>query len=169
MKPLILAVNRQDLKKQIPVFRAGDSVRVAVRIIEGDKERIQNFEGVCIARHGTGMDETFTVRRVSYGVGMERIFMLHSPRVESVKVLRQGHARRSKLYYLRELTGKKARLPETRRKRLPKDAMEEVAAAVAVSPPAPEAASPAEPEPESATASEAAPTTEGESPADAKS
>jgi len=164
LNPLILEVNRQDLKKQIPVFRAGDSVRVAVRIVEGDKERIQNFEGVCIARHGAGMDETFTVRRVSYGVGMERIFMLHSPRVESVTVLRQGHSRRSKLYYLRDLTGKKARLPETRRKRQPKDAMEDVAAAIA---PAATTTSQAEPEPaaapEAAPEAEASPETDGES------
>lgn len=117
MNPLILEVNRQDLKKQVPSFRPGDTVRVAVRILEGDKERIQNFEGVCIARHGSGMDETFTVRRVSFGVGMERIFPLHSPRIESVTVVRQGRVRRAKLYYLRERTGKKARLAETRRKR----------------------------------------------------
>lgn len=121
MNPLILEVNRQDLKKQVPSFRPGDTVRVAVRILEGDKERIQNFEGVCIGRHGTGMDETFTVRRVSFGVGMERIFPLHSPRIESIMVVRQGRVRRAKLYYLRERTGKKARLAETRRKREARD------------------------------------------------
>jgi large subunit ribosomal protein L19 len=98
-----------------------------VRIIEGDKERTQNFEGVCIGRNGAGMNETFTVRRVSYGVGMERIFPLHSPRVESIAVLRHGHVRRAKLYYLRELTGKKARLAETRKKRLARNSMLDVA------------------------------------------
>jgi len=100
------------LKSDIPDFRPGDSVRVAVRIKEGDKERIQNFEGVCIRRSGSGVRETFTVRRVSYGVGMERIFPLHSPRVESITVVRKGKVRRAKLYYQRELRGKKARISE---------------------------------------------------------
>lgn len=117
---LINEVVKDQLKKQIPDFRPGDTIRVAVRIIEGDKERIQNFEGVCIGRHGAGMDETFTVRRVSFGVGMERIFPIHSPRIESIAVVRHGRVRRAKLYYLRDLTGKKARLSETRRKRLAK-------------------------------------------------
>ena len=100
------------LKSDIPDFRPGDNVRVAVRIKEGDKERIQNFEGVCIRRSGSGVRETFTVRRVSYGVGMERIFPLHSPRVESITVVRKGKVRRAKLYYQRELRGKKARIGE---------------------------------------------------------
>jgi len=100
------------LKKDIPDFRPGDTVRIAVRIIEGDKERIQNYEGVCIRRKGGGFRETFTVRRVSYGVGMERIFPLHSPKIESIKVLRRGKVRRAKLYYQRELRGKKARITE---------------------------------------------------------
>ncbi len=121
VNPIIAEVVRKQLKTKIPSFRAGDTLRVAVRIVEGDKDRIQNFEGVCIGRNGDGMDENFTVRRVSFGVGMERIFPIHSPRIESVKVLRHGHARRAKLYYLRELTGKKARLTEAKRKRLAKD------------------------------------------------
>lgn len=117
MHPIIVDIIRDQVKKKVPDFRPGDQVRVAVRIVEGDKERTQNFEGVCIGRNGSGMDETFTVRRVSYGVGMERIFPLHSPRVESIEVTRQGRVRRAKLYYLRDLTGRKARLSETRRKR----------------------------------------------------
>ncbi len=146
MESIIADVTRNHLKQQVPDFRAGDALRVAVRIVEGDKERIQNFEGVCIARQGGGMDETFTVRRVSYGVGMERIFPLHSPRVESITVLRQGHVRRAKLYYLRDLTGKKARLAESRRKRLSKNSMVDVAAAAGRDESAPEAppADPAE-------------------------
>ncbi|MCH7490724.1 MAG: 50S ribosomal protein L19, partial [Gemmatimonadetes bacterium] len=112
--------------KQVPDFRAGDSIRVAFRIIEGDKERVQKFEGVCIARRGGGLNATFTVRRVSYGVGMERTFPLHSPRVESITVIRHGQVRRAKLYYLRDLTGKKARLSVTKRKRLAKGHLLEV-------------------------------------------
>lgn len=138
MESIIAEVTRNHLKREVPDFRAGDQLRVAVRIIEGDKERIQNFEGVCIARQGTGMDETFTVRRVSYGVGMERIFPLHSPRVESIVVLRQGHVRRAKLYYLRDLTGKKARLAETKRKRLARNSMLEVTGAAGLDESAPE-------------------------------
>jgi len=103
------------MKTDIPDFRPGDTVNVAVRIVEGEKERIQHFEGVCIRRKGSGLSETFTVRRLSYGVGMERIFPLHSPRVESIKVVRQGKVRRAKLYYLRERRGKKARISERRR------------------------------------------------------
>ena len=117
MNILVRNIARDYMKQSVPDFRPGDTVRVAVRIVEGDKERIQNFEGVCIGRSGTGMDETFTVRRVSFGVGMERIFPLHSPRVESIQVLRHGRVRRAKLYYLRDLSGRKARIAETRRKR----------------------------------------------------
>lgn len=114
---LMKTVEQSFMKKEVPDFRPGDTLRVAVRIVEGDKERIQNFEGVCIGRHRGGLDETFTVRRVSFGVGMERIFPLHSPRIEEIKVVRHGRVRRSKLYYLRDLTGKQARIAETRRKR----------------------------------------------------
>ncbi len=123
MSQLIQSIERQFMKREVPDFRPGDTVRVAVRIIEGDKERIQNFEGVCIGRQGGGMDETFTVRRVSFGVGMERIFPLHSPRIEEIKVLRHGRVRRAKLYYLRDRTGKQARIADTRRKRDEKNVM----------------------------------------------
>ncbi len=114
MHPLVREAEASQLKTDRPYFRPGDTIRVAVRIVEGGKERIQNFEGVCIARRGSGLRETFTVRRVSFNVGMERIFPLHSPRVDSIKVVRRGRARRAKLYYLRDLRGKKARLTERR-------------------------------------------------------
>lgn len=116
-------LERGYMKKEIPDFRPGDTVSVAVRIVEGDKERIQNFEGVVIARSGEGMSAVFTVRRVSFGIGMERTFMLHSPRVETIKVIRHGRVRRAKLYYLRDLSGRKARIAETRRKRAEKGSM----------------------------------------------
>ncbi len=110
--PIIRDYVAQQLKKDIPDFGPGDTVRVSVLISEGDKERIQDFVGVCIRRKGSGISETFTVRRVSYGVGMERIFPLHSPKIEKIEVLRRGRVRRAKLYYLRELRGKKARIVE---------------------------------------------------------
>lgn len=104
----------KNLRRDLPEFRPGDTVRVSVRIVEGEKERIQDFEGICIRRRGGGMRETFTVRRVSYGIGMERIFPLHSPLIEKIEVMRRGKVRRSRLYYLRELRGKKARVTEDR-------------------------------------------------------
>jgi large subunit ribosomal protein L19 len=102
----------QYLKKDIPEFRAGDTVRVSVKIAEGDKERIQDYEGVVIRRRGEGIAETITVRRVSFGVGIERIFPLHSPKVDAIKVIRRGKVRRAKIYFLRDLRGKKARIVE---------------------------------------------------------
>ncbi len=93
-------------------FRPGDTVRVHVRIVEGGKERIQDYEGVCIRRHGGGLNETFTVRRISYGVGMERIFPMQSPRIAGIEVVRHGKVRRANLSYLRNLRGKKARITE---------------------------------------------------------
>jgi large subunit ribosomal protein L19 len=102
------------LRDDIPAFRPGDTVRVNVRVREGEKERIQAFEGVCIGRKHGGISETFTVRKVSGGVGVERIFPLHSPSIESIKVVRQGRVRRAKLYYLRNLRGKAARIKERR-------------------------------------------------------
>ena len=114
MHPLIREAEAAHIRTDRPYFRVGDTVRVAVRIVEGNKERLQNFEGVVIARKGSGVRETFTVRRVSFNVGMERIFPLHSPRVEDIKVVRRGRVRRAKLYYLRDLRGKKARLTERR-------------------------------------------------------
>jgi len=104
----------KQMRRDLPDFRPGDSVRVSVRIVEGDKERVQDFEGLCIRRRGGGLRETFTVRRVSYGVGMERIFPFHSPAIEKITVVRRGKVRRSRLYYLRDLRGKKARITEDR-------------------------------------------------------
>jgi large subunit ribosomal protein L19 len=104
------------LRKDIPDFKAGDTVRVHVKVVEGNRERIQIFEGVVIARRGGGIRETFTVRRVSYGVGVERVFPLHSPRLDKIEVMRRGRVRRAKLYYLRNLTGKAARIEDIRRK-----------------------------------------------------
>ncbi len=100
------------LKSDIPEFKAGDNLKVHVRVIEGEKERIQIFEGVCIKRKGGGVHETFTVHKVSNGVGVERIFPLHSPRIASIERTRIGRVRRAKLYYLRKLRGKAARIAE---------------------------------------------------------
>ncbi len=105
-------VRREGLREDLPDFRAGDTIRVSVRVREGDKERLQAFEGVCIARRGAGMGETFTVRKVSSGIGVERVFPLHSPTVVRVDVVRTGRVRRAKLYYLRKLSGKAARIRE---------------------------------------------------------
>jgi large subunit ribosomal protein L19 len=98
--------------KQVPAFRAGDTLRVNVRVKEGEKERLQAFEGVCLARKGTEVGATFTVRKISNGVGVERIFPLHSPMLADIKVVRRGRVRRAKLYYLRDVTGKAARIAE---------------------------------------------------------
>jgi large subunit ribosomal protein L19 len=101
-------------KANIPTFQSGDTVRVHVRVVEGEKERIQVFEGVVIARKGGSNRETFTVRKISYGMGVERIFPLHSPMIERIDVIRQGRVRRAKLYYLREKKGRAARIRERR-------------------------------------------------------
>ncbi len=103
------------LKEKPPVFNVGDTIRVGVRIKEGEKSRVQAFEGIVIAKKHGGIQETFTVRRMSHGVGVERVFPLHSPVVETVEVVRQGRTRRSKLYYLRDRVGKAARVKEIRR------------------------------------------------------
>ena len=100
--------------KNIPDFQAGDTVRVNVRIVEGNKERVQAFEGVCIARKNRGINSSFTVRKISHGEGVERVFPLYSPRIESVKLVRRGDVRRAKLYYMRGLSGKAARIREKR-------------------------------------------------------
>lgn len=100
------------LRSDIPAFRPGDTLRVNVRVKEGDKERIQAFEGVCIARKGAGVSETFTVRKISNGVGVERVFPVHSPMIGGLIVVRRGRVRRAKLYYLRHLTGKATRIRE---------------------------------------------------------
>ncbi|HHV93162.1 MAG TPA: 50S ribosomal protein L19 [Firmicutes bacterium] len=111
---LIQAIEREQMRTDIPDFRPGDTVRVHVKVIEGERERIQVFEGVVIARSGGGIRETFTVRKVSQGVGVERIFPLHSPRIEKIEVVRRGKVRRAKLYYLRQRVGKAARIKERR-------------------------------------------------------
>lgn len=103
------------LRTDIPEFRAGDTVRVYARIVEGSRERVQLFEGVVIKRKGTGIQATYTVRKISNGVGVERTFPLHSPRVDKIEVTRHGRVRRAKLYYLRALHGKAARIREARR------------------------------------------------------
>jgi large subunit ribosomal protein L19 len=112
MAKAIAKINAGNLRSVAPAFGIGDSVRVHVKIKEGDKERVQVFAGTVIARDGGGANETFTVRRVSYGVGVEKVFPMHSPYLEKVEVERASKVRRAKLYYLRELTGKKARLRE---------------------------------------------------------
>ena len=105
-------LTREGLKTDIPLFAAGDTVKVMVRVREGEKERLQAFEGICIGRKGEGISATFTVRKISAGVGVERIFPTHSPNVSSVELMRRGKVRRSKLYYLRKLTGKATRIKE---------------------------------------------------------
>ncbi|MBO5046030.1 MAG: 50S ribosomal protein L19 [Clostridia bacterium] len=112
MKGLIEAIEAEGLKESVPQFNVGDTVKVGYRIIEGGKERIQNFEGVVIAKKNGGIRETFTVRRLSFGVGVERCFPLHSPKVASITVVRAGKVRRAKLYYLRGRTGKAAKIKE---------------------------------------------------------
>jgi len=112
---VISSLDAEGLKQSLPDFRSGDRVRVHVRVVEGEKSRIQLYEGDVIARHGGGgLTSTFTVRKTSGGIGVERIFPLHSPNVEKIEVVRFGRVRRSKLYYLRELRGKKARIRERR-------------------------------------------------------
>ncbi len=98
--------------KKIPQFSAGDTVRVNVKVVEGDRERVQAYEGVCIARKNAGINSSFTVRKISYGEGVERIFPLYSPRIESIEMVRRGDVRRAKLYYLRDRRGKSARIVE---------------------------------------------------------
>ncbi len=107
-------VTKDLLKKNIPDFNPGDTISMDIRVVEGDKERIQRFQGVVIARKHGGIEETVTVRKISNGVGVERIFPLHSPMIASIKVIRQGKVRRAKLHYLRNLTGKAARIREKR-------------------------------------------------------
>ncbi|CDZ99525.1 50S ribosomal protein L19 [Jeotgalicoccus saudimassiliensis] len=111
---LLNSIVKEQLKTDIPEFKAGDTVKVHVRIVEGDRERIQLFEGVVIKRRGGGISETFTVRKISYGVGVERTFPVHTPKIEKIDVVRRGRVRRAKLYYLRNLRGKAARIREIR-------------------------------------------------------
>lgn len=109
---IIRTIEAEQLKKDLPEFRPGDTVRVHVKVVEGNRERIQIFEGVVIKRKGGGLRETFTVRRVSYGVAVERVFPVHSPRLDKIEVMRRGKVRRAKLYYLRERVGKAARIAD---------------------------------------------------------
>ncbi|AKO93860.1 MULTISPECIES: 50S ribosomal protein L19 [Priestia] len=114
MQQLIQDITKEQLKGDLPAFRSGDTVRVHVKVVEGTRERIQVFEGVVIKRRGGGISETFTVRKISYGVGVERAFPLHSPKIAKLEVVRRGKVRRAKLYYLRNLRGKAARIKEIR-------------------------------------------------------
>ena len=114
MSDLLRELEQEQLRQDIPDFSPGDTVRVLYRVREGEKERIQAFEGICLARQGGGMSESFTVRKISSGIGVERIFPLHAPTVKGVEVIRRGRVRRAKLYYLRGLRGKAARIPEKR-------------------------------------------------------
>lgn len=111
---IVQAISQEQLRKDLPTFRPGDTLKVYVKVIEGTRERIQLFEGVVIKRRGGGISETFTVRKISYGVGVERTFPLHSPKIDKIEVARRGKVRRAKLYYLRSLRGKAARIKEIR-------------------------------------------------------
>ncbi len=112
MKGLIEAIEKEGMKENVPAFNVGDTVRVGFKVIEGTKERIQNFEGVVIAKKHGGIRESFTVRRLSFGVGVERTFPVRSPKIASITVVKRGKVRRAKLYYLRGLTGKAAKITE---------------------------------------------------------
>jgi large subunit ribosomal protein L19 len=111
---IVQEITKEQLRKDLPSFRPGDTLKVHVKVIEGSRERIQLFEGVVIKRRGGGISETFTVRKISYGVGVERTFPLHSPKIDKIDVARRGKVRRAKLYYLRGLRGKAARITEIR-------------------------------------------------------
>lgn len=110
----LIPLEQTQMKQNLPEFRSGDTVRVQVRIVEGTRERVQAFEGVVIAISGSGARRTFIVRKVSYGVGVERIFPLHSPKIDTIEIVRLGQVRRAKLFYLRQLKGKAARIKERR-------------------------------------------------------
>jgi len=109
---IIREIESEMLRKDIPDFKPGDTVRVYFKVIEGGRERVQAFEGLVIKRRGKGLSETFTVRRISYGIGVERVFPLHSPRLEKIEVIRRGKVRRAKLYYIREKIGRAAKIKE---------------------------------------------------------
>lgn len=112
MNPVINTIEREQFKKGIPEFRVGDTLKVHLKIVEGEKERIQVVEGLVISKKGSGIRETFTIRKVSYGIGVERKFPLHSPSIDKIQVVKTGHVRRAKLYYLRDKKGKAARIEE---------------------------------------------------------
>jgi large subunit ribosomal protein L19 len=120
---IIQTLEHEEVKKRlaeraVPEFRPGDTLKVSLKVVEGERERIQAFEGVCIARRNAGINSSFTLRKISYGEGVERIFPLHSPRITAIEVVRRGAVRRAKLYYLRGLTGKAARITERARARV---------------------------------------------------
>ena len=115
MNEIIRSIEAKQIRSDLPKFNVGDTVRVWVKVVEGNRERLQAFEGTVIAKRNGGIRETFTVRRVSYGIGVERTFPIHSPRVDHVDVVRHGKVRRAKLYYLRERQGKAAKIKEVRR------------------------------------------------------
>ncbi len=115
MSSIIDAINQENVKTSIPEFNVGDTVKVMIKVIEGDRERLQAFEGIVIARKHGGISETFTVRRISFGVGVEKTFPIHSPKVADIQVVRRGKVRRAKLYYLRARTGKAAKVKEIAR------------------------------------------------------
>jgi len=123
---LVDEIEKENLKKDVPAFDVGDTVKVFVKVVENGKERIQAYEGVVIAKKNSSIRESFTVRRISYGVGVERTFPLHSPRIAKVEVVRKGRVRRAKLYYLADRTGKSARVKEKRRVALQKVTTEQV-------------------------------------------
>ena len=112
MSKIIDAINQESVKETVPQFNVGDTVKVMVKVIEGDRERLQAFEGVVIAKKHGGISETFTVRRLSFGIGVEKTFPIHSPKVADIQVVRRGQVRRAKLYYLRARTGKAAKVKE---------------------------------------------------------
>jgi large subunit ribosomal protein L19 len=114
-------ISKLTAEREVPEFGAGDTLRVHVKVVEGTRERVQVFEGVCIARKNSGLNSAFTVRKISYGEGVERVFPLYSPRIEQIEVVRRGAVRRAKLYYLRELRGKKARIAEKVERRVGAD------------------------------------------------
>ncbi len=116
MHPTIKALEDEQLKKDIPAFKVGDNLRISVKVEEADKTRTQNFEGVVIKKQGSGIRASFTVRRVSFGEGVERNFPLHSPTIQKIEVLRSGRVRRAKLFYLRKSAGKKGRIEEERKR-----------------------------------------------------
>lgn len=121
MANIIDQLEREGMKESIPAFNIGDTVKVSVKIKEGDKERLQAFEGVVISRKNGGIRETFTVRKISYGVGVEKTFPIHSPKISSIEVVRNGKPRRAKLYYVRNLTGKAAKIKENIKSDKPSD------------------------------------------------
>ncbi len=110
----LIAIDRQQMKSGLPPFQAGDTIRVHMKVAEGGRDRLQAFEGVVVGRRGGGVREAFTVRRIAHGIGVERTFPLHSPRVEKIEILRKGRVRRAKLYYLRQKIGKESRVREKR-------------------------------------------------------